>query len=146
MTNAQLTRFKLFDLIGQIIVLILTIALYPFYNTGIILFNIYFVIGGWQVLSFLINMFVLPKGYRALTRKMYAHILLLITILTLSNGLAIFFSEPPNDLGIKAIADISEGLTILLAYGLLILSPFIAGFYWAINYSEYKMLKTVSHE
>lgn len=146
MTNAQLIRFKLFDLIGQIIVLILTIALYPFYNTGIILFNVYFVIGGWQVLSFLINMFVLPKVYKASTRKMYAHILLLITVLALTDVVAMFFSEHPNDLGIKAVADIGEGLAIFLAYGLLILFPFIAGFYWAINLSEYKKLKTVSHE
>lgn len=146
MSNVSLIRFKLFDIIGQIIALVFTVALYPLFDWEYIFFYAYFVVGGWQVLSFLINVFVLPKAYRASTRKLYTHILLTITILAIVDIVAMFFSEPPYDLGIKAIADIGEGLAVFLAYGLLLLSPFIAVFYWFINHAEYKKLKAASHE
>ena len=118
--------FKYFDAYVQVI-LIVAAVLHGLKGLGRYFdfqfadqFTGYFVVGGYQVLSCLINLFFIKSKFKTVSRKSYEKTLLVV-------------------LGL-AVISVPIGAAIFVFFSLLIVGPVMAIFYYLICFSELKLL------
>lgn len=110
-------NFKFFDLVLQA-TLIVGGFLYIFVAKNSFI-KVYFAVGGWQLFSCLVHASFNSKFLSAAGRKSYLQTLFWLFILCI----------------------LSVPVWILYGFALLVVSPFMATWYWSICYSEYRMLQ-----
>jgi len=117
--------FKTIDLYMQALLCLLSLLLLLFENYHFSFIHPYIIVGGWQLVSFLIHLFSTPT-YLHQTRKIYGITILIVALL-----------------GLAALALLSIDIPFLVYYmiGLLIVSPILAGWYFIICFKEVKLLQ-----
>lgn len=114
----MLHKFKIFDLVGQLLCVLVPFALWILFDDSDSLFFIYFTVGGWQLISFLISAVTMKAEQRASMRKVYA-VLLLLTVLS-----TVF---------------IGTGAAIVVMYGYVFFTPIMAVMYFIITAQEIRI-------
>lgn len=90
-------------------------------NTAENLVYLYFIMGGWQLLGFIVHLFLVENWISLTERKQYGQTLFWMLIL----GLVSYFTP----------------LFLFYLMGLLIVSPVLATWYFMIGISEWKRIK-----
>ncbi len=67
---------KLTDIVGQVLMLITGLALYYITNDFYTIFPIYYLVGGWQVLSLVVHYLIRPGWLNPKERKHYTNMLI----------------------------------------------------------------------
>lgn len=129
LTNIK--KAKLFDFVGQMLCLFLPLITALITMEYSALFFAYFMVGGWQVVSCIAALIKGRTEYHSSSRALYNILLLTVTVAFI---LSMFFKD----------------VVMLVLFGLLFFSPFMAVFYMVITYIEYdsivKLLKETDHE
>lgn len=86
--------FKLTDLAIQVLPILITLILSILHDNYDYLFYLYFIVGGWQLLSFFIHLVIDNGWLNRKERKMYAQTLLWVVIIGLINLLLLTFDVP----------------------------------------------------
>lgn len=124
-------KAKLFDFVGQMLCMVVPIIVALITKKYENLFFAYFIVGGWQVVSCIAALIKGRTEYRSSSRALYNILLLTVTIAFI---LSMFFKDA----------------IMLVLFGLLFFSPFMAVFYMIITYIEYdsivKLIKNTNHE
>lgn len=117
--------FKTIDYIGQIVLLIASVFVVVIFGLKIDGPGIYtyFFVGGWQVLSLIIHLFI-DKAYKIKLRNVYIGLL----------GLTIFIG----------VASLASDFMIHFLIGLIIWSPVLAIIYVVCCYKELQKMSTTS--
>lgn len=127
----NIKKAKLFDFVGQMLCMVVPIIVALITKKYENLFFAYFIVGGWQVVSCIAALIKGRTEYRSSSRALYNILLLTVTIAFI---LSMFFKDA----------------IMLVLFGLLFFSPFMAVFYMIITYIEYdsivKLIKNTNHE
>lgn len=116
----SLRVIKLIDLIGQLCCVTIPLVMtYYVKSVEYGFLTVYYVVGGWQLTSFLFNLFLTPKEHKCEARKIYAAVLIAIACILI---FSIYTTH------------IFNVATMLL--GLILLAPFLALGYGIITYYE----------
>lgn len=113
--------FKKIDLVGQICLIVYAILIALFKRDYELNITSYCMVGGWQVLSYLVHIFVSEHYYPAKQRDHYGYVLFWLLL-------------------VAAFLFIAKGL-FLLVVALLFISPFLAIWYVIICDREIKRLR-----
>ncbi|MEZ5016452.1 MAG: hypothetical protein R2800_05315 [Flavipsychrobacter sp.] len=113
----MLHKFKIFDLVGQLLCLMVPIILGAYFDNGRYYVLTYFTVGGWQLISFLISAATMKAEEKAAARKIYGVLLLC----TLGSALLLLTGWDP---------------AFLLLYVYLFFTPLMAIMYFIITARE----------
>lgn len=126
---------KVIDLGGQIFCFAIPLVLSVIAMSAEYMFLAYFTVGGWQVLSCLLNLSRMKSSYIDSSRKMYNNLLLIVVVAVGVGSLLLL---------------VGVGVLLFLLLALLFLSPLMAIQYAIITYNEYhnvsKLLNAQCHE
>jgi hypothetical protein len=124
---------KTFDLAVQIVIFLLGIwcIFFPLDSFSIFgaegwVFYAYFILGGWQVLSYFIHMLKDKNIFLRASRKAYGQTLFWILIVGIFCWLALLLG--------------GSGVTICYMFAMLIIGPIMAIWYMTICYRELKLM------
>jgi hypothetical protein len=119
-------KFKLFDLVMQVLMLLLGFVATSIDSEIFPLLYIYFTVGGWQLISFVIHLFLHESWKATRDRTQYGKTLGWII------GIGIICL-------LLLLADIP--VIIFYLFGLMIASPALAIWYFSICQTEWQILK-----
>lgn len=122
--------YKLFDLTVQLIIALtgisfLIIKEFPFQ----IVIYFYCIAGGWQLISFFYHLFLIKNWVLRRDRSKYGEIIFWILIIGLICLLLLLIKLP---------------LLLFYLFGLMIVSPFLAIWYFLIGLNELKLMNKIS--
>jgi hypothetical protein len=118
--------FKTIDYIGQVVLVVMSVFVvvifgFKFDGPGL---NMYFFVGGWQVLSMIIHLFI-DKGYKIRLRNVYIALL----------GLTV----------LVGLASLVSDFIIHFLVGLIVWSPVLAVIYLVCCYKEMQRMSETTH-
>lgn len=117
---------KLADLVLQLLITISCVVLGIIKDDMQILLYLYFILGGWQLASFLTHFFTGASWANRVERKQYGHTLLWVAIVGVICYLLLLTDLP---------------LIVFYLMAMLIVSPVMACWYFVIGLTEWKTIR-----